>query len=162
MKRNCTKRDFCGSFIALGALGAGAALGALAPLMRAEAAEAARLAFEQDSLKKALEALHIALPAKPSAAVQLQAPEIAENGNSVPVILSADLPRVQTIVLLVERNPRPLSVLMTYSNGTQPYLSTQVRLAETGKIYALVKSENQWHLAVREVRVTVGGCAPAA
>jgi len=119
-----------------------------------------RGAFDSDNMEAALKAINLSMPGK-SDAIKLQAPEIAENGNSVPIKVSVNVPKAEKLVLIIENNPRPLTSVIDIHPDVTPYLSTYVRMAETGKVYALAKAGDKWHMAVSQVRVTVGGCAPA-
>ena len=42
--------------------------------------------------------------------------------------------------------------------GTDPFVNTRVKLAESSKVYALVKADGKYYYAAKEVKVTIGGC----
>src|SRR5262252_4168747 len=90
----------------LGLAGALAALGLLHP--SAVRAEWSRAAFDAKSVGDALSAAGLGAAAD-SSDVQLEAPEIAENGAVVPIRVTAGLPQVDRIAVLVEKNPTILS-----------------------------------------------------
>lgn len=93
-----------------------------------------------------------------SADVQINAPEIAENGAVVPVSVTSTAAKTQMIALLVEKNPNPLSARITLPEGTEPTISTRVKMAGTSNVHALVKADGKWLIASREIKVTLGGC----
>ena len=90
--------------------------------------------------------------------IQLKAPEIAENGAQVRVEVEVSLPNVESISLLVEKNPVPLTSQFVFSGDTIPYVSVNLKVRETSEIMALVKADGQFYSAVKSVRVTAGGC----
>ena len=48
----------------------------------------------------------------------------------------------------------------TYSipQGTEPSVSTRVKMAQTSNVYALVKADGRYHVTSKEIKVTLGGC----
>jgi len=91
-------------------------------------------------------------------AIALDTPEIAENGNTVPVSVSA--PGAVSIMLLAAGNPSP--DVATFNFGplaaTQS-ASTRIRLAGTQDVVAIAKmSDGSFVQARNEVKVTIGGC----
>jgi sulfur-oxidizing protein SoxY len=139
----------------LGLAGALAALGLLHP--SAVRAEWTRAAFDAKSVGDALSAAGLGAAAE-STEVQLEAPEIAENGAVVPIKVTAGLPRVDRIAVLVEKNPTILSSIFQLPEGTEPSIVTRVKMAETCRIIAAARSDGKVYLASKEVKVTLGGC----
>ena len=132
-----------------------ASLGLLRPAAARE--QTPRAGFVAKTVADVLSASGLA-GAADSAQVQLEAPEIAENGAVVPLKISSDLPRVDRIAILVEKNPVILSALFDLPEGTDPSIATRVKMAETCRIIAVVRSDGKAYLASKEVKVTVGGC----
>ena len=90
--------------------------------------------------------------------VEIGAPEIAENGNVVPVEVSA--PGASEILLLAPGNPSPAvaSVKFGPKAGSQR-VSTRIRLAKTQDVTAVAKmADGSFAQGTRTVKVTVGGC----
>lgn len=90
--------------------------------------------------------------------ITLTAPEIAENGNTVPVSVSA--PGAVSIMLLAAGNPEPAVATFTFgpAAGSQT-ASTRIRLAKTQDVIALAKMPDGSILqAQATVKVTIGGC----
>ncbi|WP_102108670.1 thiosulfate oxidation carrier protein SoxY [Oceaniglobus roseus] len=88
----------------------------------------------------------------------LTAPEIAENGNTVPI--EVDAPGAEAIIVLATGNPNPDVVTFHFGKlaGAQR-ASTRIRLAETQEVVAVAKmSDGTFQRASREVKVTIGGC----
>ena len=104
--------------------------------------------------------------AKPeTGGIKIDWPQIAENGNSVPLHVRVDSPmtaadHVAAIHLIAERNPRPLvgSFFLGPAAG-KPELSTRIRLAGTQKLTVLAAmSDGRFRLAQTEVLVTSAAC----
>jgi len=95
----------------------------------------------------------------------LNAPEIAENGNSVPISVNVDSPMtadsyVESIAIFAEGNPLPdvISFNFTPASG-EAFASTRMRLATTQNIIAVAKlSDGSVISETKNVKVTIGGC----
>ena len=120
-------------------------------------AQAGQSAFEVKTLPDALKALGAQNPAS-SDAIQIMAPEIAENGAVVPIGVESRLPGTQSITLLVEKNPQPLTASFDIPAGTEPSIATRVKMGESSDVYALVKADGKFYMAKKEIKITLGGC----
>ena len=116
-----------------------------------------KAAFDTKSFADAVKALGGA-PAVESKDVVLDGPDIAENGAVVPFTITSKLPGTESIAVLIEKNPNTLAANFQIPAGTDPFVNTRVKLAETSKVYALVKAEGKYYYAAKEVKVTIGGC----
>lgn len=98
-------------------------------------------------------------------AVKLDAPEIAENGNTVPIGFSVDSPMtaenyVKKVHLFADGNPTPsvASFEFTPMSG-KASASTRMRLAKTQNVVAIAEmSDGSVVKASAKVKVTIGGC----
>ncbi len=149
-------RTFGAALAALGLLLAAAA----APVARAVPAAPAdlRAAFGARSLDAALAALTGGAVPQPSKAVRIKAQEIVPKGMPARVVVRTDLPDVKWVAVLVERNPRPLAALVRLEDGAQGEVGFRVRLADTSRVVALVRTAGGFHVAERLVKATPGGC----
>jgi sulfur-oxidizing protein SoxY len=93
-----------------------------------------------------------------SASIQITAPDIAENGAVVPVTVESALPNTQAIAILIEKNPNTLSANFEIPEGTDPFITTRVKMAETSNVYALVRADGRYYHATKEIKITIGGC----
>jgi sulfur-oxidizing protein SoxY len=139
----------------LGLLGALAAIGLLPPSVAR--AEWTRAGFDAKSVGQALSDAGLGGAAE-SDQVLLEAPEIAENGAVVPIKVSTGLGRVDRVAILVEKNPTILSSVFELPEGTEASIVTRVKMAETCRLIAAVRSDAKVYLASKEVKVTLGGC----
>ncbi len=90
--------------------------------------------------------------------INLDAPEIAENGAVVPIAVTSTLPNVTGIALLVVENPYTLAAAYKIPEGTQPAVASRLKMAKTTKVVAVVESDGKLFTASKDVKVTVGGC----
>jgi len=90
--------------------------------------------------------------------VNLKAPDIAENGAIVPINVKTALKNVESIMIFVENNPQPLSSGYNLTSKSLPIIGTRIKMGNTSKIIAAVKSEGKVFSASKEVKVTIGGC----
>ena len=90
--------------------------------------------------------------------ITLNTPEIAENGNTVPIEVSA--PGAVSIMVLASGNPRP--DVATFNFGplaASQTASTRIRLAGTQEVIAIAKmADGSFVRTSNEVKVTIGGC----
>lgn len=88
----------------------------------------------------------------------LTAPEIAENGNTVPI--SVDAPGASAILVLAPGNPTPPVATFNFGElaGSQA-ASTRIRLAQTQDVVAVAKlADGSFVKTSSNVKVTIGGC----
>ena len=131
---------------------------ALVKPLRAFAAEWPKAAFESKQLDEALKALYGSSALTTSGSVKIKAPPQAENGAVVPIAVSTTLPGVESIAILVEKNPSPLIAQVTLVPGTEGYFSARMKMGQTSDVYAVVKSQGRLYSAKQTIKVTVGGC----
>ncbi|MEJ5231327.1 MAG: thiosulfate oxidation carrier protein SoxY [Geminicoccaceae bacterium] len=97
--------------------------------------------------------------------VRLDMPEIAENGQTVPLTASVDSPMTandycKVIHILAEGNPEAgvCSFKFTPASGRAEF-STRMRLAQTQNVWAVAEmSDGSVWMTKAEVKVTIGGC----
>jgi len=97
--------------------------------------------------------------------ITLDAPEIAENGNTVPISVSVESPMsdddyVSAVLILAEGNPNPdvATLHFTPLSGVAE-ATTRMRLAKTQNVIAVAKmSDGSVFMDKKEVKVTIGGC----
>jgi sulfur-oxidizing protein SoxY len=90
--------------------------------------------------------------------IDITAPEIAENGNTVPIAVSA--PGAVEIALFASGNPTPAVATFKFGplSGSRSG-STRIRLAKTQDVVAIAKMEDgTFRQASATVKVTIGGC----
>ena len=116
-----------------------------------------RKPFEAMTLDEVVKAMGGTTATK-STEINLQAPPIAENGAVVPVVIESKLPNTRMIAIVSEKNPHALSAAFHFPEGTEPYVMTRVKIAETSNLRALVQTDKGFFYTDQLVKVTLGGC----
>ncbi|HYW61091.1 MAG TPA: thiosulfate oxidation carrier protein SoxY [Xanthobacteraceae bacterium] len=97
--------------------------------------------------------------------ISIDLPEIAENGNTVPLTITVESPmtaddHVTDILVVAEGNPRPgLATFHLTPMSGRALVATRVRLAVTENVVVVAKtSKGEVFTEVKPVKVTIGGC----
>ncbi len=97
--------------------------------------------------------------------ISIELPEIAENGNTVPLTISVDAPMtaenyVKDVLVVSEGNPNPGVVTFHFTPlSGRAEAQTRIRLAATQNIVVVAKtSKGEFFIAQKQVKVTIGGC----
>jgi sulfur-oxidizing protein SoxY len=151
------RREFVQSTAGMAAISLVATVGLLPSAVSAQTAWN-KAAFEAKSLADVVKALGGAGAAKESGDVVLSAPEIAENGNVVRIGVQSALAGTTWIGLVVEKNPAALTAGFDIMSGTEANMSTNVKMGQSTNVYALARVGDNFFYAVKEVKVTLGGC----
>ncbi len=100
-----------------------------------------------------------------SGKVKLTAPEIAENGNVVPVAITVDSEMseksyVQAVMLVAEDNPNPDVITFNFTPlSGEASAKTRMRLAKTQNVIAVARmNDGSVYMDKKQVKVTIGGC----
>jgi len=117
-----------------------------------------KAAFETHSLDETMKALGGSAPAQSKDITFVSTPDIAENGAVVPVGVSSGIPKTESIAILVEKNPNMLAATFDIPAGTDPAVSTRIKMGQSSNVYALVKADGKYYVASKEIKVTLGGC----
>lgn len=97
--------------------------------------------------------------------VKLDLPEIAENGNTVPITVSVESPMtdkdyVSEVIVLADGNPNAGVATFRFSPASGiAEANTRIRLANTQNVVAVAKtSDGKFFTGSKQVKVTIGGC----
>jgi sulfur-oxidizing protein SoxY len=117
-----------------------------------------KTAFDTHSLTETMKALGGGDPAQSKDIVFFQTPEIAENGAVVPIGVTSNIPKTESIAILIEKNPNLLAAVFDIPTGTETSISTRVKMAQSSNVYVLVKADGKYYVAAKDIKVTLGGC----
>ena len=148
------------TFLKLSSAAGTLALAAAAGLLKTGEAFAAawnKSAFESKAVADALKSLG-ATNLIESKDINITAPDIAENGAVVPVAVTSKIPNTQSISIIAEKNPFPLTSTFDIASGAEGYISTRLKISQTSNVRAVVKADGKFYTAAKEVKVTIGGC----
>ena len=155
-----TRRILIRGIGSTGVLAAAVATGALRPTgaWAAQTPELNRAAFEAKEVSAAVKALGAPSVAD-SKDIVIKAPDIAENGAVVPVEVVSNIPNTISLAILADKNPFPVSSAFDFGDGAVPEMAVRLRLGQTSNVRAIAKtSDGKYFVALKEVKVTVGGC----
>lgn len=150
------RRIFLSRFGAVGALAIALTAGLLKPV-KVLAAEWNKTAFDATLLADALKSMG-GVGATESKDILISAPDNAENGAVVQLEVTCKIPGTTSIVILIEKNPRPLLADFEFSNGAEPYVFLVAKMAESSRIRVLAKAGGKTYFAGKQVNVTTSGC----
>jgi sulfur-oxidizing protein SoxY len=97
--------------------------------------------------------------------ITLNTPEIAENGNTVPVSVSVESAMegddlVESVIIFADGNPSPAVATFHFTEMSGEALATtRIRLAKTQNVIAVAKmKDGSVFMDKKQVKVTIGGC----
>jgi sulfur-oxidizing protein SoxY len=140
-----------GALAVLAAFGAG--------LLKPGQALAARsqAAFQAKSAMDAMRALGMD-GAQESKDIVIRAPDIAENGAVVPIDVTSNIPGTSSISVFIEKNPFPYTGTFDFAAGAVPFVHLRAKLGKSTPVRVVVAAAGKYYTAVKEVKVTIGGC----
>jgi sulfur-oxidizing protein SoxY len=153
---DAARRDALKTGGGMAVLAAAVAAGLIEPQF-AFAQEWNKAAFDTRTIADTVKALGGTNPAA-SKDIQIQLPDIAENGAVVPITITSNIPKTQSISILIEKNPNTLAASFEIPDGTDPFVQTRVKMGQTSLVTAVVKADGKYFSVSKEVKVTLGGC----
>lgn len=100
-----------------------------------------------------------------SGGITLELPQIAENGNTVPIAVEVKSPMtgdnyVKAVHVYAEGNPAPNVASFRFSpESGKARVSTRMRMIKSQNIVAVAEMSNgKVHMVKNPVKVTIGGC----
>ena len=116
-----------------------------------------KAAFEAKTFNELLKSMGAGASTE-SKDVVLNSPDIAENGAVVPFTISSRLAKTEAMALLVEKNPNVLVGSYAIPGGTEANVTMRAKMGQKSNVIALVKADGKYYHAIKEVKVTIGGC----
>lgn len=147
---NTNRRAFLGVIMT-------ASVSALLLPCRAIAAIWNKAAFDATQIDKAKKDLGVSGELQ-SKEIEIIAPDRAENGAIVQIEIKSHIPQTEAIAVFVEKNPTTLIGNYMFANGALPHLVTRIKMAETSDIKIVVKADEQYFTASKNVIVLENGC----
>ncbi len=114
-------------------------------------------AFEATKIEDARDQLQINNEVE-SAQIVISAPDRAENGAIVQVEVRSEIANTEAMAIFVAHNPTALIANFMFSNGTEPYVVTRIKMAESSDIKVVVKAGSQYFSNQKYVEVLENGC----
>lgn len=142
--------------LAAGSVGVAIGAGLLAP--RVVLANWNEAAFAAKDVTSAMTSLLGSDATETSDAIQVKAPDIAENGAVVPVTVETGLEGVKSITIIADGNANPLIATFNLGESAVPFVSTRIKMGKTSDVVAVVQTGDKLLSNAKNVKVTIGGC----
>ena len=152
------RRTFLRGTLASGVIATAAGAGLLRPTIAIAATKWHQDAFSATKIPGALKGLYGNVNPANSSKIKIKAPLQAEDGRYVRIDVKSQLPKTESISVLVKENPQPLtSIVQLYGNAAGFYV-TRVKMRKTSDIMAVVKAGGRLYMKKQKIKVTLGGC----
>ncbi len=115
-------------------------------------------AFSAATAAAALAELFPGRKITPHGGIRIGVDSLVENGAVVPIKVDTDLKEVESITILVEKNPNPLIAHFELSPRCKGFVATRIKVAEPSNIMAVVQAGGSLYSASQFVEVVEGGC----
>ena len=146
---NITRRNFISRLISGAAIIVAGVGGLLKPIFAF--ADRNVDAFNAETESDALSEFFPGLAVTPSDAITIGVHDLVENGAVVPIKVNTTLPNVESISIMVEKNPNPLIANFNLTPACAGFV-------EPSNITAIVKSNGKLFSTTKFVEVIEGGC----
>ena len=150
------RRLFLKSTLAGSAIAVAAGAGLLSP--KSVMAAWPENAFGPQAVNDSMNALFGSSSAEASSAIEITAPDIAENGAVVPITVETTLSNIDSIALMVAEAGSPLVANFALGSTAGGMVATRIKMASSSDVVAVVNAGGKLYSAQRQVQVTVGGC----
>jgi sulfur-oxidizing protein SoxY len=90
--------------------------------------------------------------------IDIQIPKTAENGATVPITVTSSHRNVESIAILIEKNPIPLAAKFELFPDMEPFVSARLKIAESSAVAVIVETNEGFFTASKKVIVIPGGC----
>jgi sulfur-oxidizing protein SoxY len=119
---------------------------------------AARLGFGSVAYDVVVRQLLGGMQSLDSELLQLELPDIAENGADVLLTIRSELSGIERLHVLVEKNPTPLAASFQLTPELLPVIGMRIKMAESCMVVVYALHQQRWLKVQRWVNVLVGGC----
>lgn len=113
--------------------------------------------FHKTSLNDAMHSLGVS-DLSMTTDITINAPKLAEHGALVPITIHSEIPDIEQISILVDKNPQPLCATFELNQNCRGYVSTRIKMKTTSNVIAVVKAGGKYYSNRTVVDVAIGGC----
>ncbi len=89
--------------------------------------------------------------------VTLSGPELVGSGFVVPVSMQSAIPHTDFMLIVVQKNPIPVTAAFRIPPGTDAAISTRIKMGETSTIYGIARAEGRYYVGSTMIKVRAGG-----
>ena len=89
--------------------------------------------------------------------VVLSGPELVGSGFVVPMSMESRIPNTDFMLVVVQKNPLPVTVAFRIPPDTEPKISTRIKMGETSTIYGIARADGKYYVGNTMIKVRAGG-----
>lgn len=89
--------------------------------------------------------------------VTLSGPEMVGSGFVVPLSMKSEIPGTDFMLVVVQKNPIPVTAAFKIPAGTDAAISTRIKMGETSTIYGIARAEGRFYVGSTMIKVRAGG-----
>ena len=89
--------------------------------------------------------------------VRVSGPEMVNSGYVVPVDIESKIAGTDLMVVVVQKNPIPVTTAFRIPADTLPIISTRIKMGETSTVYAIARANGKFHVGSTMIKVRAGG-----
>lgn len=89
--------------------------------------------------------------------VLLSGPEMVGSGFVVPLSMESKIPNTDFMLVVVHKNPSPVTAAFRIPAGTDPMINTRIKMGETSTIYGIARAEGKYYVGNTMIKVRAGG-----
>ena len=76
----------------------------------------------------------------------------------MPIEISSNIPGTTALIVVIEKNPFPLTARFDFKEGALPFVKVNVKMGETSDVRVIAEAGGRHFSASKEIKVTIGGC----
>ncbi len=89
--------------------------------------------------------------------VTLSGPELVGSGFVVPMSMESRIPNTDFMLVVVHKNPLPVTAAFRIPPDTEPKISTRIKMGETSTIYGIARADGKYYVGNTMIKVRAGG-----
>lgn len=89
--------------------------------------------------------------------VTLSGPELVGSGFVVPLSMESAIPNTDFMLVVVEKNPIPVTAAFRIPAGTDALIKTRIKMGETSTIYGIARADGKYYVGSTMIKVRAGG-----
>lgn len=89
--------------------------------------------------------------------ITLSGPELVGSGFVVPLSMESKLPNTDFMLIVVQKNPIPVTAAFRIPAGTDAAINTRIKMGETSTIYGIARAEGKYYVGSTMIKVRAGG-----
>lgn len=114
-------------------------------------------AFAKRSLKSAIADISYG-PTIKSTRINITAPNHIENGALVPISITTDIPNIDRISILVDKNTYPLCASFDFHEPCDGYIATRIKMKKTSQVIVVIQAEGKSHQTKKRIKIIKKDC----